>query len=155
LLDIHQSYGFYSCSLGDSFTSHTAHSVRHIGLWDERFSAIAYHEADYFLRAVKYYWNLSSINDPGHGRIWNPTQCVVDRPDITSTRTEVVSQRVPFGSTALAVFHAKWGSDRDPENWSEHNLANIPDPKIPDFMLYPYFEKKIMDLSGKGYVLGS
>ena len=154
LIAIHQQYGFYTCSLGDTFTSHTAHSVRHIGLWDERFSAIAYHEADYFLRAVKHYWNLSSINDYGHNRIWNPSETIVDRPDLTISRANIVEHRVPFGSAALATFHKKWGSHIDPENWTVDHLSNIPQPQIPDFMIYPYFEKNISDLSGKGYILG-
>ena len=128
LINNHQSYGFYTCGLGDSLVSYTPHAVRYIGLWDERFSVLAYHEADYFLRAAKHYQNLSSINDPGHGRVLNPTPDIMQRPDVTAERAGVVEHRVPYAEAARRLFDAKWAVD--PKNWTPELLANIPDGMI-------------------------
>jgi hypothetical protein len=152
LVSIHQTYGLYTCGLGDSFVSYTPHAVRYIGLWDPRFCIIAYHEADYFLRAAKHYQPLSSINDQGHARVLNPTEHVIQRPEVTELRTAVVGERLGYLEQARRIWEHKWGMI-DPENWTPELLASIPDPLVPTYQIHPWFERGVLDLAGRGYVV--
>lgn len=63
-----------NCSLatygaGDQIVVYTPEALRRIGLWDERFSSMSHHEADYFLRARLYAADASCIHDFSHGRV--------------------------------------------------------------------------------------
>jgi hypothetical protein len=71
LLDLHRRYSFITMGGGDAFCSYLPEAVRKIGMWDERFCSIGYQEGDYFLRALIYNRENSSINDIQHGRLHN------------------------------------------------------------------------------------
>lgn len=71
LLDLHRRYSFITMGGGDAFCSYQPQAVRKIGMWDERFCSIGYQEGDYFLRALIYNREESSINDIQHGRLHN------------------------------------------------------------------------------------
>ena len=71
LIDLHREYTFITMGTGDAFCSYLPEAVRKIGLWDERFCNIGYQEADYFLRALIYNSEKSSINDLCHTRLHN------------------------------------------------------------------------------------
>lgn len=74
LIDLHRRYSFITMGGGDAFCSYLPEAVRRIGLWDERFCNIGFQEADYFLRALIYNRERSSINDPMHGRLHNAVE---------------------------------------------------------------------------------
>jgi hypothetical protein len=172
LLRIHQKYSFYTCSWGDGFCSYTPEAVRRIGMWDERFCNIGYLEADYFLRALIYNKEGSSINDTGVGRVLNPIGMngepydvpvaatepswsqnpafVANRPNaLTGSRRSIES--LNYHGHSLRMFQEKW-LEVPPEFWSEELKANPPPkPACPTYILYPYFECDIYDLPGKGY----
>lgn len=74
LVDLHRRYTFITMGGGDSFCSYRPEAVRKIGMWDERFCNIGYQESDYFLRALIYNRENSSINDAMHGRLLNPVE---------------------------------------------------------------------------------
>lgn len=76
---IHETYTFYACSFGDGFMSFKSNAVRRVGLFDERFIGVGYHEGDYFLRQFIFNNKYSSINDHWHDRVWNPTFDVARR----------------------------------------------------------------------------
>ena len=144
LVNLHNQYSFYTCTLGDGFHSYTADAVRKIGLWDERFCGIAFQEADYYLRAAKYNKEASSINDAGHGRILNRTYDIVSRT--TTTYREHNGRSYTWGY-CVHLFKNKW-QGMDPEYWPDVN--NLPTSTFPTFILYPYFEKDI-DKTDRNY----
>ena len=76
LINIHHTKGYtlYMGDFGCSFVSYLPEAVRKIGLWDERFCNIGYHEADYMLRARIHNPDKSTINDHIQERVWNPTE---------------------------------------------------------------------------------
>lgn len=172
LLTIHQKYDFYTCSWGDGFCSYTPEAVKKIGMWDERFCNLGYLEADYFLRALIYNKECSSINDTGVGRVLNPIGMngepydvpvaatepswlhnpafVANRPNaLTGARRSLDS--LAYHGHSLRMFHEKW-LEVPPEFWSKELIADPPKkPACPTYILYPYFECDIYDLPGKGY----
>lgn len=151
---IHETYTFYSGNYGCGLTSYLPEAVRKIGIWDERFCNIGYHEADYFLRAAMYNAGKSSINDHFGGRVLNPSRDVFELPAINGEKQTHISGTMPYHTVSRKVFEDKWGTVH-PEQWETRGtLAEgvIPKkPNIPYYMYYPYFEIDIEDLEGKNY----
>lgn len=145
LIEIHKTYSFYTCTPGDGFCSYTPESVKAIGMWDERFCAITFQEADYFLRAYLYNKDKSSINDQSvHGRLLNGTFEIVGRKNIRDQ-----SSNSYVWNYSLNLFKSKW-PNYTAEKWN-NNMRSLPTVSaITNFVLYPYFEKHI-NLDGKNY----
>lgn len=59
---------FIAYGRGDELHSYTPGAVQAVGMWDERFSALGFAEADYFLRAARDLGPRASISDTMHGR---------------------------------------------------------------------------------------
>lgn len=172
LLTIHQKYDFYTCSWGDAFCSYTPEAVKKIGMWDERFCNIGYQEGDYFLRALMYNKERSSINDTGVGRVLNPINMNGEPYDVppaatepswihnsafianrinTLTGTERSLNSMHHHGHSRRMFQEKW-PEISPEFWPEELIKDPPKkPACPTYILYPYFECDIYDLPGKGY----
>lgn len=172
LLKIHETYDFYTCSWGDAFCSYKPEAVRKIGMWDERFCNLGYQEADYFLRALIYNKDKSSINDTGVGRVLNPVDMngepyipdqAATEPSWISNSRFVANRRnldtrmlrtlnsLEYHGVSLRMFHEKWPNIA-PEFWTKELIDNpFQKPACPTYMFYPYFEKDIYDLPGKGY----
>lgn len=154
LLELHKKYTFISDGVGDNFCSYTVEAVKNIGMWDERFCNIGYQEADYFLRAYIYNRDKSSINDSAHHRVWNALQKpLVNRLNTVWTR-ERTFDSLPYHKVSLQVFERKWSVTAafwdQPDFFSK--ASQIKTPNIPTFMMYPYFEKDINNLTEKGYI---
>lgn len=159
--DLHKKYTFIQAGRGDNYMSFTPTAVKNIGLWDERFCNIGYQEADYFIRAYLYNRNSSTINDFSHKRFWNKEYDCYDAPILhpwfkTGQKVVDVSQAhkdsQKHHDISRAIFQAKWGKINDLE-WNEEFFKALPPkPLIPNYIFYPYFEKNIIDLKGKGYV---
>ena len=145
LVDIHNTYSFYTCTWGDGFCSYTPEAVKTIGMWDERFCSLTFQEADYFFRAYIYNRDKSSINDSFHNRLLNSTFEIVGRTNIRNQ-----SSNNYVHSYTMNLFKAKW-YNCEPERWN-FNVASLPTASaITNFVLYPYFEKHI-NLDGKNYL---
>lgn len=137
LYAIHAFYDFYAGDWGDGLTSYLPNAVKSIGLWDERFCNIGYHEADYFLRALIYNRDKSTINDHGAGRVLNPTKEIFHHAQENHNKIVSHSDSARFHDLTHALFQEKWGCS--PVNWGS---AAIPArPYIKSWSLYPYFEK--------------
>lgn len=179
LRDLHRRYSFVTMGAGDSFCSYLPEAVRKIGLWDERFCNIGFQEADYFLRALIYNRERSSINDRIHGRLHNAaegntfapflpdyrrelereeTESDPDRADsllITVPRMNLGRKQAHLSSMKFhrlvqAVFESKWGlSDTQ---WTPEHYA-VRKSHIPNYMTYPYFEQDIEGLREKNYIV--
>lgn len=72
ILGAHKKYTFITFGTGDGICSYLPEAVLKIGLWDERFCGIGCQCGDYFLRALKFNKEKSSVNDAGHVRLLNP-----------------------------------------------------------------------------------
>ena len=71
LLNAHEKYTFVMEGHGDQMCSWTCEGVRSIGLWDERFCALAWAEADYQTSAVAFNAKKSCINTNHPLGYWN------------------------------------------------------------------------------------
>lgn len=145
LVNIHEKYSFYTCTAGDGVCSYTPAAVINIGLWDERFCGITFQEADYFLRAYLHNKTASSINDAAHYRVLNASLAIATRRNMKSRD----GLEYIFDYT-LNLFNLKWPNHHI--NWVHlmPTTINIPSA-IPDFFLYPYFEKHV-NIENKNYL---
>lgn len=153
LTKIHETYTFYAGDYGCSMTSYLPEAVKKIGMWDERISNIGYHEADYYLRALIYNGDKSTINDYFGGRVYNPTEVLFDHPPENQNKRIHSEKSLAYHANSRKVFAAKWGGVH-PEQWATR-LSGTPIPKtplVPTFMYYPYFELDIDNLEEKGYI---
>lgn len=147
LLEIHKNYTFYTCDWGDGLCSYTPDAIKKIGLWDERFCGITYQEADYFLRALVFNKNYSSINDKQHGRINNPEKIIAVRQGDKTLRQH--NGRHEYLDYTLKLFKFKW-NNLNPENWNVIDIESMHHFNHQLFKLYPYFEK---DIDNKNFIL--
>jgi hypothetical protein len=171
LLDLHRRYSFITMGIGDAFCSYLPEAVRKIGLWDERFTD--YHAADYFLRALIYNREGSSINDPSLGRLHNAVESnkcghdhvldadtddeldradsmLITEPPMNLDRKKAKRSIVKFARVAQTVFSHKWKVS--PVLWTEEHHA-LRSPLIPSYIIYPYFEKDVEGLREKNYIV--
>ena len=154
LMISHQEYDFISMGGGDQFHSYTPRHIKKVGLWDERFCNIGYQEADFFVRSYLYNKEKSSINDPGHKRVYNPVinNFIVCSDSLVGgmRNDEHHIQSLAYHKISKNIFLQKWGDVEG--NWSEHVLSQIPThSRIPSYVYYPYFEEKVENLKEKGY----
>lgn len=149
LEEIHKTYTFYAGDYGCSMHSYLPDAVKNIGIWDERFCNIGYHEADYFLRALIYNKEKSTINDYFGGRILNPTKIFFTHPPANTDKDMHSNASLRYHTVTRKTFEDKWGVH--PEFW-DTRLHTIPtEPRIIQHMYYPYFELGINNLDEKKY----
>ena len=154
--EIHEQYSFYACGWGDGFMSFKPEAVRRIGLFDESYVGIGYHEGDYFLRQLLYNTYHCSINDRYHHRTWNPTEDVVSRIDAGILQTH--RKKGPAMVTRpknVNYFVKKWECyDKDDIWWREIScywnkhiftigLNAVSFPRKKQDILYPQFERQL------------
>ena len=166
LLEFHERYTFLQFGAGDELCSYQSQAVRNIGIWDEHFCNIGFQEADYFLRAVMFNAQSSSINDHFHGRLHN----ALDAPEddgliVRKMRAEdkvaaVVANTahqasMQFHSLSASVFRHKFGPDWKYliSDWHPSFRRYLPDRfYCPIYTLYPYFESDVEEPNAKGYL---
>lgn len=146
ITQLHQKYDFVTCGPGDNYVSYTPNAVKKIGLWDERFCGIGYQEKDYFIRAFKYHPEKSSINDYYHNIVHNPIQFQELPIEFTATGFERMDEHhIAAGDyhvVSAQMMFLKWGQlPKEVLQYVQHV-----DPKLPSFVLYPYFEKDVETL---------
>jgi hypothetical protein len=151
LIEFHKNKCLITACPGDGFVSYTADAIKRIGLWDERFCSIEFQEADFFTRAIIFNKDWSSINDFHHGRILNPILTAehdfswVYRKN-TDYDTHTISTK--WGTHLLKILQSKY--NKDPmQIWSDNYFANPPQLMQKLNMLYPYFEKDVIDIESK------
>lgn len=151
LENIHTNFTFYAGDFGCSMISYLPDAVKKIGIWDERFCNIGYHEADYFLRAYIYNKDHSSINDHHGGRVLNETVNFFEHVGPNHQKNEHVNQTMGYHTVSRKVFEDKWNVH--PEDWNSRMcVTGVPtEPLIHTYMFYPYFELAIENLEAKKY----
>jgi len=170
LVDLHRQYSFITMGIGDAFCSYLPITVQKVGLWDERFCNLGYHEGDYFLRSLIYNREGCSINDVGHGRENNPIEgnvyrwdprisaseiersdsLLVSTPQWNPGRMDAHLASMKFHSISEAVFKHKWGVCH--AKWTaEHHALRA--PLVPSYVMYPYFEKDVEGLREKNFIV--
>ena len=153
LTEIHKTYDFYAGDYGCSMTSYLPSAVKTIGIWDEKFTGIGFHEADFYLRALMYNGEKISINDHFGGRVYATTEVLFDHPPENQNKRQHSEASLAYHANSRKIFAAKWGRVH-PEQWATR-LKNTPVPKIPlipQTFFYPWFEKDIDNLEEKGYI---
>jgi GT2 family glycosyltransferase len=149
MIEHHQKFDLVTFSQGCGFMSYTPEAVRKIGMWDERFCTLGYHEGDYFLRALRYHKEKVSLNDPGGERNWQQLTPLVIKPaDSHGLPDHLASWK--YYSVCRRLWEMKWGNWKD-VSWTDEQMNNVIKPQIPCYMQYPYFEKDIYDLEEKYY----
>ena len=132
IIEAHKAYDFMSFGTGDGLCSYIPEAVLKLGLWDEKFSGIGCQESDYFLRALQYHRDRSSINDVGHVRILNPLDGnyggawskggnanVCNTPSHEDCKTDGLKRRDEHDRSkehhglARTVFASKWGVNKN------------------------------------------
>ena len=159
LLPIMERRSFYQSGNGDAFCCYRAEAVVKIGLWDERYSNIGYQEYDYFLRAVVYNGDKTSINDIGDcaRSPWNPEEQVVDYVHRDDDKHRSHQESVAYHPISAKVFMHKWGfegttRDRSSNFWGWVK-DNVKHTRCSNFVYYPYFEKDVEQLTEKNYIV--
>jgi hypothetical protein len=153
LLEVMKSHDFYAGDAGDMVCAYTPNAVKNIGIWDERFH-YGFGECDYFLRAIKYLPEKSSINDFAHGRVWKETLHLAKRPEPESERYKEQSRSHKFRVLSWANFLYKWKSISMEASWPKNIQEMVlTTPVVPAIILYPYFEMNIDNLKEKGYIV--
>jgi len=147
LVEYHKNYDLLTFSQGCGLMSYTPEAVKTIGLWDERFCTIGYHEGDYFLRALTYMKNRVSINDPLQVREWKPLPHICSKQSGTD-QNEEHQRSFTYYSVCRRLWELKYPSVRD-VGWSQEQMSNMPHPSIPYYVMYPYFEKDLYNLDEK------
>lgn len=169
---------FIMSGIGDALNSWVPSAVQKIGLYDERFGT-GFHEGDYILRAIQKLGTKCSIGDIAHGREWNRTdngqfyrsdsgQANADSPENTTRAESDLVICPPFTQEQLGnvykrsahVWHEplwkqKWARHTF-YNWSEdfkHNVIPTLKQTLPNYILYPYFEKNITGIYDETYYL--
>jgi hypothetical protein len=159
LLSIMEKYTFYTCGNGDAVCAYKPEAVRRIGLWDERYCNIGYHEYDYFVRSIIYNGEYTSLNDIGEIKrsLWNPMPSINHHVQRDALKHENHMKSVKYHSISANVFQHKWGistytRDSTPDywNWIKENVKGTVSK---NFMFYPYFEKDVYELAEKNYVI--
>jgi len=180
LLDLHRRYSFITMGPGDAFCSYLPEAVCKIGLWDERFCNIGSQEGDYFLRALIYNRDSSSINDRVHGRQHNPEGSNTFAPLLADFRKELEREETEADAVARAdsllisvprwnthrkeehlssmkfhrltrtIFTHKWGVSEG--HWTAEHYALVKS-LIPNYITYPYFERDVEGLREKNYIV--
>jgi hypothetical protein len=107
----------------------------------------AYHEGDYFLRALTYMKNRVSINDPLQVREWQPLPHICSKLPGTG-QNEEHQRSFTYYSICRKLWELKYPSVRD-VGWSQEQMDNMPRPSIPYHVMYPYFEKDLYDVDEK------
>jgi len=153
LIKVMEKYDFYADDAGDMVCAYTPNAVKKIGLWDERFH-YGFGEGDYFLRAIKYLPEKSSINDFAHERVWEPTLHLAKRPEPDGGRYTEQDRSHRFRDLSWANFLYKWKTTEMEGTWPEEIQEMVlTTPVIPATILYPYFEMDVENLKEKGYIV--
>jgi hypothetical protein len=153
LVKLMRDFDFYADDAGDMVCAYTPNAVKKIGMWDERFH-YGFGEGDYFLRAIKYLPEKSSINDFAHGRVWEPSLHLAKRPEPTGDRYTEQDRSHRFRDLSWANFLYKWNSTEMEGTWPENIQEMVlTTPVVPATILYPYFEMDVENLKDKGYIV--
>jgi len=170
-----EEYDFITSGWGDSVLVMQPAIVKKIGLFDERFSFIGFHEADYFLRCLMHHRQRTSLNDYFHDRVWQPCdngeykllkECIefkiqradtdfISIPPYDDERAGRSVKRTQGFYTRLGqrLWGNKWPHYKS-QGWDTFWLEKLK-AKMPDtfsFMMYPYFEKDVIALKEQKYV---
>ena len=115
LLRYHEKYDFILFGDGDALQSMNIESVKKVGLYDERFCGIAYHESDYQFRQMLLNREKSSINDFGRNILHNQLY-----PNKENVRCEDKSadEYVFYKGLNDVIKWTKSGAQRDTEHHS-------------------------------------
>jgi hypothetical protein len=113
-----QNFSFVQSGTGDEAHSYTAEGVRKIGLWDERFPGIGHQEADYFLRAILWNRESTSLNDHPHHRVHHSLPLFTQSASTGMDRGEY-SVRGAFHDVGKELFQSLWPGFRRDELGAE------------------------------------
>ena len=157
LIEIHKTYDLVQCKTGDALISYTPNAIKRIGLWDERFCNIGYHEGDYFIRAVLYHRDKVSLNEYGHERRCNYIGSMdnivnMDYKGGLARNEPYHIESMKYHSHSHKIFTTKWG-DAKFEKWNADEISNDLKPLIPSFIYYPYFEFAIETLKEQNFII--
>jgi hypothetical protein len=158
-----EKYDIITSGEGDAMVAIQPEGIKNVGLFDERFSLIDHHEADFFLRCVMYHKMRTSLNDYGHHRIWQPCdnglkmsyKDIMENktirsfsdfiivPPFSDNRLEAIKSRLFISEMGTRLWKHKWG-ETPSQGWTTEWIKDLrPIISVSDYMMYPYFENKV------------
>ncbi len=158
LIEIHKKYTFFTGQAGDAICSYTPEAVKNIGLWDERFCSIGFHEMEYFTRAYLYNGNKSTINagTNKHNILHDIQQYFPYRPNRNEIREKEHVRSSIFHTLNWKLLTDKWFDNTpniEPKDyWNTFKKIGRKHSKLKNYLTYPYFEKDIYNLKEKNYL---
>ena len=149
-----KKYEYICFGAGDQVQVFTPEHIKKVGLYDENFSNMAFHDHDYFIRCVLENFEHSSISDFHHGRLLNPSEANFLVQTETGDRRNL-DYHTPirkFYNLGLNLLANKYSYVPMGIEWN--NLDIFKDIKIisPQYLSYPYFECDMYNLEDKGYI---
>ena len=159
LIEIHKKYTFFTGQAGDAICSYTPEAVKNIGLWDERFCSIGFHEMEYFTRAYLYNGNKSTINagTNKHNILHDIQQYFPYRPNRNEIREKEHVRSSIFHTLNWKLLTDKWFDNTpniEPKDyWNTFKKIGRKHSKLKNYLTYPYFEKDIYNLKEKNYLV--
>lgn len=155
LIEYHKTYNFIQSGKGDSFISYTIEAIKRIGLWDERFCTIGFQEMDYYIRALKYNFESTSLNDTFHEKSINS----IPEISILKNTPSGFERKEKYYENSQIYFHVcsnllsnKWSPFWEVLFFRPDKRFEI-EPQITSFVYYPYFERYVETLKEQKYFL--
>jgi hypothetical protein len=152
LQSLMQKYEFVAQGGGDQLQVFSPEHIKKTGLYDETIANIAFHENEYFVRCLIYNHENISITDWAHNRNINSTSNVMIKNTVLGAfrNLEYTPRIREFQYLGDRITMLKYGK---PIDWSNLEYMKTFKPQVPIYMYYPFFEKDIIDLEKKGYIL--
>lgn len=175
-----ERFAFVEGRYGDNIVCHRAESARRVGMWDENIFGIQYKEGDYWIRQLISNRDGAFIHDPMHNIHLNADggapvldirghrnfaeredglKRLADDPGHAIIKQAAIRER----DLALNYFLRKWSGTWREEprkrtwvmDWPREFYDDPPKlpPALPQYVRYPWFEKDVYDLAGKGFIV--
>lgn len=162
VIKLSKIFEFIQNGHGDHICVYKPEHIIKTGMWDERFCGISRQAADYFYRSLMYNKDNISINDVGHKRIWNPifkNNYIKSQNYLVNSNSRKIFKDEVYDNTtdnndqiSLKLLVEKYGLD--PYPWNESLFLNLPKrTQTKNYITYPYFEKDIVNLKEKNYLI--
>eukprot|EP00299_Pterocystis_sp_00344_P017752 c8896_g1_i1.p1 GENE.c8896_g1_i1~~c8896_g1_i1.p1 ORF type:complete len:443 (-),score=103.11 c8896_g1_i1:30-1358(-) len=145
---IRDKFFLVHCGVGDCVMAFTAEAIRHIGLFDERFSSIFVQEMEYSIRAVKWAGKYVSIQ--------KQMNCDWASPELRAIGCHsnvLTDTMIPWRICNPTIENYRREDTFQDRNFMTNEQVKLNTMfEVPRYMFYPYFECDVYNLTDKNYI---